>query len=39
MQPAAIKIIKTLATEDGIPVETLREIVILKNLEHPNIIG
>ena len=37
-QLIAIKKIKSPLCEDGIPVDTLREIVILKNIEHPNII-
>jgi serine/threonine protein kinase len=37
-QLIAIKKIITPMTEYGLPVETLRETVILKNLTHPNII-
>jgi serine/threonine protein kinase len=37
-QIIAIKKINTPVCEDGIPVDTLREIVIMKNIEHPNII-
>jgi serine/threonine protein kinase len=34
----AIKRIKTPLDEDGIPIETLREVVILRNMNHPNIV-
>ncbi len=37
-QSIAIKKIKSPLSDDGIPFDTLREIVILKNIEHPNII-
>jgi serine/threonine protein kinase len=37
-EPIAIKKIKMPITEDGIPIETLREIVILRNVTHPNIV-
>jgi len=34
----AIKEIEVKLDEDGIPSEILREIVILRNIEHPNVI-
>ncbi len=34
----AIKKIKSPITEDGISVDTLREILILRNMEHSNIV-
>lgn len=34
----AIKKIKTPVSEDGVSVETLREVVILQNMEHPNVV-
>lgn len=37
--PVAIKKIKSPITDDGIPVETLREIVILRNINHSNIVS
>ena len=37
-QQIAIKKIKAPMEEDGIPTEILREIVILRNIEHPNVI-
>jgi serine/threonine protein kinase len=37
-QPIAIKKIKAPVGDDGVPVETIREIVILRNITHPNII-
>ncbi len=37
-QTYAIKQMKTHKTDDGIPYDTLREIVILRNLEHENIL-
>jgi serine/threonine protein kinase len=37
-EPIAIKKIKMPITDDGIPIETLREIVILRNVTHPNIV-
>lgn len=37
-QQIAIKKIKAPIEEDGIPVEILREIIILRNISHPNVI-
>ena len=34
----AMKKMKTPKSEDGVPYETLREIVILRNLDHENIL-
>jgi serine/threonine protein kinase len=34
----AIKKIKTPVSEDGVPVDTLREVTILRNIEHSNIV-
>ena len=34
----AIKILKNLDNSDGIPITSLREIILLKFLDHPNII-
>ncbi|RLO04201.1 hypothetical protein DYB28_006930 [Aphanomyces astaci] len=35
----ALKKIKTLNESEGVPVTTLREIVALKSLRHPNLVG
>ena len=37
-QVIAIKKIKAPMQQDGIPAEVLREIVILRNISHPNVI-
>lgn len=37
-QPIAIKKIKTPNFHDGVPPEILREIVLLSNIDHPNVI-
>ena len=37
-EPIAMKKIRVPTTEDGIPIETLREIVILRNMNHSNIV-
>ena len=34
----AIKIIKITPEDEGLPSTTLREITILKNLNHPNVV-
>jgi serine/threonine protein kinase len=37
-QQIAIKKIKAPLEDDGVPVEILREIIILRNISHPNVI-
>jgi serine/threonine protein kinase len=34
----AVKKIKTPLTDDGIPIDTLREIVVLRSISHDNIV-
>ncbi|KAH9188452.1 hypothetical protein AeNC1_009572 [Aphanomyces euteiches] len=38
-ETVALKKIKTLNEAEGVPVTTLREIVALKSLRHPNLVG
>lgn len=37
-QPVAIKMIRLECEEEGIPATTLREIALLREIHHPNIV-
>lgn len=37
-QKTAIKKMRTCLSDDGIPIDTLREIILLKSISHENII-